>query len=164
MSDLVHVRFTKWDGSLHWHFDMERVSNDHHGTWLWAPAGSPFRRGDEDPRVSERGWLKLITDGAWWTAIWTNTGRIYADIATPARWDGGTVHLVDLDLDVVCHPDGSVGVEDEDEFDEHRIAMDYPEHVVDRARAVAAMLVRDIEAAREPFATVGFDLVGRLGP
>lgn len=161
MNAPVHVRFTKWDGSLHWHFDMERVHSDEHGTWLWAPHDTPLRRGDEVAAVSKHSFLKLITDGEWWTAIWTETGRIYVDIATPARWDGSTVHMVDLDLDVMRHPDGRVTVEDEDEFETHRVAFDYPAHVVDRARTATAAIAVAIEAGREPFATAGFTLLER---
>lgn len=134
---------------------MRRLGEDDHGVWLWAPAGTSFRRGDEPPKVSERMWVKLITHDRWWTAIWTTSGRIYVDVATPAEWDGDTVRMIDLDLDVVRHPDGSVTVEDEDEFAEHRVAMRYPPRVVDGARAVTAQLVVDIEARREPFADVG---------
>jgi protein associated with RNAse G/E len=152
---VVHIRFAKYDGSLHWHFDMRRLGEDDHGTWLWAPAGTPFRRGEEPAQLSERLCVKLITREQWWTAIWTQTGRIYVDVATPARWEGDTVHMVDLDLDVVRSADGSVAVEDEDEFDEHRVAMSYPPRVVDGARATTAQLAVAVEAGREPFGLVG---------
>ena len=134
---------------------MERLGEDDHGLWLWAPAGTAFRRGDEEAMVSERLWVKLITPADWWTAIWTETGRIYVDVATPVRWAGTTAQFVDLDLDVVRHPDGTVTVEDEDEFDEHRIAMGYPEQVVAAARATTARLVTWVESGREPFGATG---------
>lgn len=155
VDSVIHIRFTKWDGSLHWHFDMQPLGEDEHGTWLWAPAGSPFRRGDEAVKVSERLWVKLITGEEWWTAIWTETGRIYVDVITPARWDGTTVHMIDLDLDVIRHSDGTVTVEDEDEFEQHRDAMAYPPRIVDGARAATAQVAIRVEEGVEPFGLIG---------
>jgi protein associated with RNAse G/E len=40
------------------------------------------------------------------------------------------VRAVDLDLDVIRLQDGHVFVDDEDEFDEHRLAYGYPPDVV----------------------------------
>lgn len=162
MSDTVHVRFSKWDGRGHWAFDMERLGVDDHGIWLWAPAGTELRRGSETPIQANHGFVKVIADGQWWTGIW-NDGtptdgrsiRTYVDVITPAVWNGDTVRMVDLDLDVVRRSDGSVEVDDEDEFEEHKVAFGYPEHVVDRARTEAAQLVLAVEQGREPFGAVG---------
>ena len=162
MIDTVHVRFSKWDGRDHWAFDMERLGVDDHGMWLWAPAGTELRRGSETPIEANHGFVKVITDGQWWTGIW-NDGtptdgrsiRTYVDVITPAVWDGDTVRMVDLDLDVVRRRDGTVEVDDEDEFEEHKVAFGYPEHVVDRARTEAAQLVLAVEQDKEPFGVVG---------
>jgi protein associated with RNAse G/E len=158
-SDPVHVRFTKWDGQAHWAFDMERLGEDEHGTWLWAPAGTELRRGAGRRIVTGHLFVKVITPGGWWTAIWNDHGHpsigVYVDVISPAVWDGDTVRMVDLDLDVIRRPDGSVEVADEDEFDEHRIRYGYPPHVVDRARAVTARVAIAVERRDEPFGTAG---------
>ena len=44
----------------------------------------------------------------------------------------------DLDLDVIRTGDGTVFVDDEDEFAEHRVSLAYPERWVDQARVTAA--------------------------
>ena len=77
----------------------------------------------------------------------------YADVITPAVWDGDTVRMVDLDLDVVRRNDGTVEIADEDEFDEHRVALGYPAHVVDPARTEAAQST--LREGHEPFGMVG---------
>ena len=69
--------------------------------------------------------------------------------------DGWVVTMVDLDLDVVKRRDGSVHVDDEDEFAEHRVAMGYPPHVVANARADCARVFLAMEAGVEPFGSVG---------
>jgi predicted RNA-binding protein associated with RNAse of E/G family len=141
---------------------MERLGEDEHGVWLWAPVGTELRRGPETPSAAQRAFVKVIPDGPWWTGIWNdgpgNDGRsirTYVDVITPAVWDGDTVRMVDLDLDVVQRRDGTVEVEDEDEFEDHRVAFGYPEHVVDRARSEAAQLVLAIERGNEPFGETG---------
>ena len=162
MSATVHVRFSKWDGRAHWAFDMQRLGVDDHGVWLWAPAGTELRRGSEKPIAAQHAFVKVIAVGQWWTGIW-NDGlrsdgrsiRTYVDVISPAVWDGNTVRMVDLDLDVVRRSDGTVEVDDEDEFEDHKVAFGYPEHVIDRARAEAAQLVLAIDRRKEPFGDIG---------
>ena len=158
----VRVRFSKWDGTPHWAFDMEHLGDDAHGIWLWARAGTELRRGAEMPISAKHGFVKLVTPGSWWTALWNDAPRsdgrsihTYVDVITPAVWDGDTVRMVDLDLDVVRRSDLSVEVDDEDEFDEHRTAMAYPDHIVDKARTETARLAIAVERGIEPFGTVG---------
>jgi len=155
----VHIRFTKWDGTAHWAFDMEHVGDDEYGTWLAASPGTELRRGEGRRIITGGGFVKLITPGGWWTAIWNEPGHrsidVYVDIITPAVRDGDTVRMVDLDLDVIRHRDGTVTVADEDEFDEHRILFGYPEHVVAKARAVTARVAIAVERRDEPFGAVG---------
>ena len=162
MSGRVRVRFSKWDGTPHWAFDMERLGDDEHGTWLWAPGGTQLQRGAEPPINARHGFVKLITPGLWWTALWNegpwSDGRsihTYVDVITPAVWEGDIVRMIDLDLDVVRRDSGTVEVDDEDEFDEHRITMAYPDHIVDKARTETARLAVAVEGGVEPFGSVG---------
>ena len=158
---LVHVRFTKWDGSLHWHFDVVRLGEDVHGIWLGGPNDTPVKRGAEPPIISPA-FALLIPERQWWTATFNSGGAnspfgyiAYVDVCTPAVWEGSTVTAVDLDLDVAMRPDGGVELLDEDEFADHRSAMSYPEHVVDHARAAAASVHRVMESGGEPYAATG---------
>jgi protein associated with RNAse G/E len=71
-------------------------------------------------------------------------------------WDGDTVEMIDLDLDVVrWRADGSAGILDEDEFLEHQETYGYPQHIIDKARATTASLLLAVEARVEPFGDVG---------
>jgi protein associated with RNAse G/E len=157
----IHVAFSKYDGTLHWHFDVVRLGEDEHGTWLGGGEGTPVQRGSEPPLTSTPFALLVPTEG-WWMATF-NPDRpdspfqhvVYADICTPGEWNGSTLTATDLDLDVAMRADGTVSLLDEDEFDEHRLSMSYPPHVVDNARGAAAGLVAAMEARREPFASVG---------
>ena len=151
--DVVQIDFRKWDGSRHWQFAMKRLGEDEHGLWLWSPPGSDMQRGYEPMRKSSSVNLKLIPDGKWWTAIWSWQSKVdlYVDIITPPTWNGATVTMVDIDLDVMRLPDGRVEVVDEDEFEQHRMEFEYPPRLVDNARATAARMAVALEARHEPF-------------
>jgi protein associated with RNAse G/E len=154
--DAVHIDFRKWDGSRHWQFDMLRLGEDEHGLWLWSPAGSPMQRGHEPAKQSRSVNVKLIPDGKWWTAIWAwqRSHDLYVDIITPAQWQGNTVTMVDIDLDIVRWSDGRVEVVDEDEFAEHLIRYQYPQRLVATARSTTAQLAVAVELGHEPFGEV----------
>jgi len=153
----VHIDFQKWDGSRHWQFTMARLGEDEHGLWLWSPPGTDMQRGHEPMRQSTRVNVKLIPDNRWWTAIWHHGHDVdlYVDIITPPSWNGSKVTMVDIDLDVMRWTDGHAEVVDEDEFEEHRVVFDYPERLVDTARATAARLALAVEERHEPFGDVG---------
>ncbi len=90
--------------------------------------------------------------GQAWLATFHGPGgdfRTYVDMTTVPAWDGRTVRAVDLDLDVIERLDGTVFVDDQDEFDEHRVAFGYPREVVDLAMATRD-LVRTAVAQRHP--------------
>jgi protein associated with RNAse G/E len=157
MDSVVHIDFRKWPDTKHWQFSMNRLGEDEHGVWLWSRPGMVIRRGEEPPRINRSLSVKIITHTAWWTAIWNDRAdgeHLYVDIATPATWVGDKVTLIDLDLDVYRTPDGLVTVLDEDEFEEHRITLGYPDHIVDKTRTATAGVVLDVEAERDPFGAV----------
>jgi len=154
----VRVQFTKYDGSLHWHYPMRYLGEDEHGIWLGAPAGTSVQRGSEPPVVLEHAFVQLIPAGQWWSACFNSAAadtEIYCDIGTPSRWPGpGEVTMADLDLDVVrMRTDGQVLILDEDEFAEHQVRYRYPAEVIEAAERVTAWLVEVISAGAEPFAT-----------
>ena len=81
MSRLVEVEFAKWDGSRHWHYSMHQVGSDEHGIWLAAPALTVVQRGDEPANPHPYGFVKLVPERGWWTAIFNTTLIDYARFA-----------------------------------------------------------------------------------
>jgi len=154
----VRVVYTKYDGSLHWHYTMRYLGEDSHGVWLGALAGTQSQRGSEPPIVLQQPWVQLIPRGQqWWTAVFNGAPaatEIYCDIGSPARWvDPDQVTMADLDLDVVrLRADRQVLLLDEDEFAAHRVRYGYPAEVVRQAEQAAAWLLAAISAGGEPFA------------
>ncbi len=158
MSGIVHVDFRKYPDLPHWHYDMYRLGEDEHGVWLWAPAGTLCTRGADPPQPAESVFVKLVSARAWVTPIWNADGAYttYVDINTPPLWEGNTVRMIDLDLDVVVRRGhGEPELLDEDEFAAHRAELGYPARLVAGARSAAAATMAAIAAGREPYATAG---------
>lgn len=136
---VIPLASTKYDGSLHYRYDVTVVGADDDELRAWAPAGTPMRsyRGD---RTTSRHQLRVHPSDRWWNleVHWEPDWRAhqhYVNIALPSTWDDGTLRFVDLDLDIAWWPDGSVYVLDRAEFAEHTVRFGYPRAVIDGAWA-----------------------------
>ena len=133
----VRVVYRKYDEKLHWHQWMRYLGEDEYGVWLGAPAGSVSQRGDEPVVTQEQAHVQLFPRDQWFTAIFNDEPRyteIYADITTPVEFSDDVVTMIDLDLDVIKRRDGTVFIDDEDEFAEHQVKYAYPADVIATAR------------------------------
>jgi hypothetical protein len=151
----MRLEFRKYDGSLHWYQSTQRLGEDHYGLWLGAPVGGTWRRGDGRVYTNRQAQVLLCSADRWWTATFNDAPAqtaIYVDVSTPAVIDAGLVTAVDLDLDVRRFRDGSVRLEDEDEFADHQVRYSYPAEVIAEARAAADWVAAKIAVA-EPFTT-----------
>jgi protein associated with RNAse G/E len=159
---LVRVSSTKFDGSLHQDYvaQLLDVPDEDGMLHIYVPAGTAFRsyRGEFTVRQS---FTHLFWPGrsCWWNvehwhAPVPRVGRpsllSYANISSPATFDGDTVRWVDLDLDVVVTEAG-VRLLDEDEFEAHRERYGYPEELVAQAREASAALLALAQRAERPF-------------
>jgi protein associated with RNAse G/E len=155
-SDMVRVVYSKYDGSAHRDYPARRLAEDELGVWLGVVKGTESVYHGR-PSVEQIPFVLLVPHSAWWTCMFNpppRTSEVYCDMATPARWEGDTVHIVDLDLDVVRRrATGAVELLDEDEFAEHRVRFGYPDDLVAEARAAAASLFVQLGDGTEPFAT-----------
>ncbi len=154
-SDRVLIDFRKYPEAKHWQYEVSRLAEDGYGVWLWAPPGTPARRGDEPPVLFPSATLHLVS-GDWWGGYWQESGEpeVYVDICTPASWSEGRATMIDLDLDVIRERSGAVHVLDEDEFAEHRAALGYPPELAEGALAATERVRAMLTANEEPFATV----------
>lgn len=73
------------------------------------------------------------------------------NVALPSTWRDGTLRFVDLDLDVIWLADGTVLIDDEDEFAEHRERFGYPPDLVERAWRAVGDVRGLIDRGEEPF-------------
>ncbi|HUR50074.1 MAG TPA: DUF402 domain-containing protein [Acidimicrobiales bacterium] len=173
--DKVELRYTKWDGKLHWHFDLDYLGEDEHGLWLGAPRGCVMQRGNEPAVTAPVGFAVLTPRDGCWTAYFnsptdtemlqlspTKAVEIYIDVTDkPKRTEDG-VEAIDLDLDVIRWGDGRVTLEDEDEFLEHQTKYAYPQEVIERAEETAQHLLQVVQARDEPFGAAAAPWISRL--
>lgn len=155
MTHSVTVQYFKYPDTPHWRHELIWLGEDAHGIWLGGRPGMLAQRGSEPPVPIRDPMCQLITPDRWWTALF-NGGHhkihTYVDVTTVATWaNPHRVELVDIDLDVVRRRDGSIYVDDEDEFELHRVSRQYPPRMVASARAAAARLAVDLEAGAPPF-------------
>jgi hypothetical protein len=165
----------KWGGRPHWHIPGHWLGRDRQGDWIGIPAGTPMVRPGLEI-LSEFDQVGLVPgpgeDAA--RAFLATFHRppgptwVYVDMTTPPVWDDGTVRAVDLDLDVIRMRDGSVVVDDEDEFAEHQVAFGYPRAVIalaetSRDRVHAAVLAGEppYDGSHEPWLDRLTDLSAR---
>jgi uncharacterized protein len=163
--DAVAVRFTKWGGGAHWEFPVTLLGADDLGTWCGAPAGTWLERPGAS-FASAFAWVTLFPHHLPWAASYYDSVdqpiSVYVDVTTPAVWDGPLVTMVDLDLDVIRTRDGDLLLDDEDEFDEHRVTLGYPADVVALARRTADELMTAAATGHEPFGPAGSRWLARL--
>jgi protein associated with RNAse G/E len=155
-SEMVRVVYTKYDGSAHRDYPARRLTEDDLGIWVGVTRGtSSVYHGRQS--VEQIPFVLLIPHHAWWTAMFNpppRTSEVYCDITTPARWEDDTVHIIDLDLDVVRRREsGLVELRDEDEFEDHRQRFGYPVDLVTEAHSAARKLLVALGDGSEPFAT-----------
>ncbi|UMG93532.1 DUF402 domain-containing protein [Nocardioides sp. TF02-7] len=159
---------TKWGDRPHWAYDARYLGSDDHGDWVGCPAGTRYRRPGRDFVAGFAGVVLVPAGHAAHLAAFNDEhaeAAVYVDMTTPAAWDDGTLRSVDLDLDVVRLQDGTVYLDDEDEFAEHRVAFGYPPEVVAMAEESAAQVLAAVRAGRPPYdGTAGrwLDALGRL--
>lgn len=163
----VTVQFLKYPDHLHWGFETIYLGEDHFGHWMSVPAGSVRWKGDREyPPTGEDAVFCAPHEG-WWHLHYNGPTTKYShfiDIVTPPTWvSENRYEMVDLDLDVVVHRDGTVEIEDEDEFLAHQVLYGYSTEMVQRALEETRHVTEMLETSREPFSAVAADWLARLG-
>lgn len=157
---LVVSRNRKWDGQAHWVVPGRYLGEDRHGWWIFQgtnefcsrPGAAFYTRSDAVLLVPREGdWVATFYDDAHPGGV-----RIYIDLAVGHEWNPirpavSEFHVIDMDLDVVSMAGRGVFIDDEDEFAEHRVAMNYPAGLVDSLEATAGRLYQAVKAQQAPF-------------
>lgn len=149
----VTCLITKWGGGRHWEYAGRWLGSDACGDWLGFVAGTTFTRPGAE-YVAPYDQVGLVPAEQHWLATFhadPSPVAVYVDIATPATWDGPTLRAIDLDLDVIRGRTGRVWVDDEDEFAEHRVSLDYPAPLVADALASCVRIEAALLAGEPPF-------------
>lgn len=155
---LFHWR--KYNGREHWLHRTEHLGTDEHGEWFVQRQGVVSSRPGMS-YVTETALVLLLPPSGNWVARIFPNGRddrmkLYIDLATDAVYhrEEGKVTAVDMDLDVIQLDDGHLYLEDEQEFREHTVTMNYPQALVAETKHEASKLLEALETEAEPFGSV----------
>ena len=145
---------TKWGHRPHWEFDGLYLGSDEHGDWIGFRPHTVMTRPGMEVRPPQA-QVGLVPAGELaFLATFHGPGgdkRTYVDMTSVPGWDGSVVTAVDLDLDVVEELDGTVYVDDEDEFAEHQVLFGYPAEVIALAEATRDAVLAAVTERSAPF-------------
>lgn len=163
----VTVQFLKNPDVLHWGFEALRLGEDDWGTWVAVPTGSKRWKGSEVMTPTRFPAVFCAPHGQWWhlhfNGTWAENYSHFVDIVTPPVWVGDDRYeMIDLDLDVAVHADGSIEIQDEDEFEVHQVQYGYTPDMVQRAVEENQRVVADLQQHREPFFDVAAAWLSRV--
>jgi uncharacterized protein len=167
--DAVDLVLRKYDGRPHRQVTARLLGEDEYGTWLATPRGTEvsYHYGTRPTGRTRNDAVRLLPDGGWWMAMFLaepDPREVYCDVITPARWTGPhEITVIDLDIDVIRRRAGRrVEVEDEDEFEEHRVSLGYPDDIVAGALRGAAAVHEALVRDEEPFAAHYLNWLARV--
>lgn len=153
----ITVQFLKNPDIRHWGFEAWWIGEDEWGDWIAVPTGTVRWKGDRAVRPTRVPAVFCAPRDQWWHLHYHGHNEYsefshFIDIATPPAWvSDSRYEMIDLDLDVAMRLDGSVEVQDEDEFDEHQVLYGYSEEMIRSAEAETVRIVAELERRREPF-------------
>ena len=135
MSELTTINSRRYDGSLKRTWNCELISRDRlHLTFIGI-----F---DLDVDHPDLGHIKkgTISYEYYWLDRWYNIFRFcepdgtlrnyYCNINMPPVFENGVLDYVDLDIDIVIWPDGTVVTLDEEDYQRNSERFRYPDYVV----------------------------------
>ncbi len=142
----IQIESTKYDGTPRSMCEGRLVSFDGSAVRVFIPKGTPEYSAKANEYVdTSDNVLDIYFTDRWYNVYLNYEGQSnlwYCNIAMPAEFDGQTLRWVDLEIDIRCETDGSLSVLDEDEFEENRVKMSFPAHVVTEALSAKEEVLR----------------------
>lgn len=163
----VTVQFLKNPDLLHWGFEGHWLGDDEWGDWIALPVGSTRWKGEESMGPTGSAAVFCAPRGEWWHLHYNGpTSHNYThfiDIATPPNWlSENRYEMIDLDLDVAVHTDGTLEIQDEDEFAVHQVRYAYTDEMIRRASEETIRVAERLQAGEEPFFEVAAGWLDRV--
>lgn len=167
MTRPVTVQFRKNPDIVHWGFEAMWLGEDEWGDWIAVPEGTRCWKGEDERRPTGGDAVFCAPRGEWWHLHYNGANHHryshFIDIVTPPVWiSDHRYEMIDLDLDIAVHRDGTVEIQDEDEFEVHQVELGYTEEMIARAIEETRKLVAAVERRQEPFFDVAEGWLERL--
>lgn len=158
--ELIVARNRKYDGKAHWVVPGRYLGADEFGDWIFQGTNEFISRPGAALYTASDAVL-LVPHGGDWVATFYDDAHpggveLYIDLATDMSWQRIRpsvieFHMVDMDLDVVRTKARGLYVDDEDEFAEHRVLLNYPDELCTRMESATDALMDAVAARRAPF-------------
>jgi hypothetical protein len=154
---MIEVRGYKWPDRPTGVSPVHFLGQDAYGRWLGSTKGDPLRMADGSRSgVFLESFVKLVPAGTFWTVCFDlDFPVVDVDIVLPVSWVGDVLEEVDLELDILRSPDGTVQVRDRDEFERVQSVWPMPADIVAQAEETCERIRALVELGAEPFGTVG---------
>ncbi|MFJ3956579.1 DUF402 domain-containing protein [Arthrobacter sp. NPDC090010] len=162
--ELVVARNRKWDGYAHWVVPGRYLGEDEFGWWVYQAAGEFCSRPGAAFYTRSHNVLLVPRTGDWVATFYDESHpgdvRLYVDMAVRhefrrIRPEVTEFHMIDMDLDVLLMADGLSYVDDEDEFEERREALQYPEWLVEATEKACRDVLTSVREGVAPFHGTG---------
>lgn len=147
----------KYPDGPHYEGLVTVLGEDEHGTWLGAQPGARVIMPDRSERPGIYEIVMCVPRDDWYLAsFWFGHPEVemYVDICTPAQWTDDRMIVIDLDFDVIglnAAMGGRVELVDEDEFEKHRVELNYPIDLQHGARRAAKDVFARMRDGEPPF-------------
>lgn len=167
MTRPVTVQFLKNPDFTHWGFEAQWLGEDEWGDWMAVPERSRRWKGEQDVGPSIGDAVFCAPRDGWWHLQYNGTTHptyaLFVDIVTPPVWvSDSRYEMIDLDLDVAVYRDGTVEVQDEDEFEIHQLQYGYTAEMIRRASEETRWIVAALKRRQEPFFDVAAAWLSRV--
>lgn len=145
-------------------FEFRPVTEDSFGVWLHLPRGSVWEA-PHDVGTLPFDVLILLSPERCWVAWWVNDSndkRVEIDVCLSPVREGDGWSYVDLELDPVRHENGTIEIQDRDEFDTACRQGWIAESDAHMADAVANAMGAALRNREEPFGKEGWHRLNAL--
>src|SRR5690554_5818966 len=154
IGESIEIQSYKHDGSLHRVWEETLMLKSHPHLLIGANDHCLVKEGDGRHWVTHEPAITYFTADHWFNIISMvrHDGiYYYCNISSPYVVDDEALKYIDYDLDIKVFPDMTYTILDEDEFDEHKEQMNYPEVLQKILYRNLYQLERWIQQRRGPF-------------
>jgi hypothetical protein len=153
----MRIRKIKRPGGV-FTYEFRPVTEDNFGIWLHLPRGAVWKA-PHDGGLLPFDALMLLSPKRSWVAWWVDDPRdrrVEIDVCLPPTRESDGWSYIDLELDPVRHEDGTIEIQDRDEFDTACRNGFISENDAQMADAVANTIEAALRNREEPFGNEGW--------
>lgn len=156
VGDKIQIYSYKHDGSIHRVWEETNVLLGTQDTFIGANNRTLVTEKDGRTWITREPAICYFHSDYWFNIIGMlrNDGvYYYCNISSPFIYYDGVLKYIDYDLDVKVFPDMTYILLDEDEYEQHRVEMNYPKELDPILRRNIDILLQWIRERKGPFSS-----------